>query len=70
MELWCKECTRCVAKKSGSAKKKRVALRKSVTEEPLAQIDIDFCGQKNVTSSGYRLFNQVGGGMCHEGYGG
>lgn len=54
VELWCKGCTRCAARKLGSAKKHRASLKKHVTGEPFARVGIDISGPYNTTHSGNR----------------
>ena len=54
VQLWCKGCTRCAARKMGGARKRRAALRKHVTGEPFARIGIDISGPYNVTDEGNR----------------
>ena len=54
VQLWCKGCTRCAARKMGGARKRRAALRKHVTGEPFARVGIDISGPYNVTDEGNR----------------
>ena len=50
MELWCRGCIRCEAKKA----REESALKKSVTGEHFAHDGIDILGPYNVLSSGKR----------------
>jgi len=52
VELWCKGCTRCAARKSRGAKKQRAALRKTLTGEPFGRVGIDISGPYNPTAEG------------------
>ena len=52
VEMWCRGCTKCAARKSGSAKKHRASLRKNITGEPFARIGIDISGPYNPTQDG------------------
>jgi len=52
VELWCKGCTRCAARKCRGAKTQRAALRKTVTGEPFARVGIDISGPYNPTPEG------------------
>ena len=52
VEMWCRGCTKCASRKMGGARKRRAALRKSVTGEPFARIGIDISGPYNTTADG------------------
>ena len=52
VELWCKGCTRCAARKSRGVRKQRAALRKNITGEPFTRVGIDISGPYNPTSEG------------------
>ena len=52
IQLWCRGCTKCAARKMGGARKQRASLRKHVTGEPFARVGIDISGPYNVTADG------------------
>ena len=54
VQLWCRGCARCAARKMGGARKRKAALRKHITGEPFARIGIDISGPYNVTDEGNR----------------
>jgi hypothetical protein len=52
VELWCRGCARCAARKAGGVKRQRAALKKTVTGEPFARVGIDISGPYNPTPEG------------------
>jgi transposase InsO family protein len=52
VQLWCKSCVKCAARKMGGVRKHKAALKKHVTGEPFSRIGIDLSGPYNVTSNG------------------
>ena len=50
IQLYCKRCAKCAARKSGGAKRQRASLKKNVTGEPFARIGIDISGPYNATT--------------------
>ena len=52
VQMWCRGCTRCAARKMSGARKQRAALKKHVTGEPFARVGIDISGPYNITSEG------------------
>ena len=49
VQLYCRRCAKCAARKMGGAQKKRASLKKHVTGEPFARIGIDISGPYNAT---------------------
>ena len=54
VELWCRGCTKCAARKQGGARRHRATLKKHVTGEPFARVGIDSSGPYNTTHDGNR----------------
>ena len=69
--------SRCAARKTGRAQKKRAAIRQCVTGEPFDQIGIDISGPYNLSGSGNKYvfvvsdyFRKWVELLSNEGYGG
>ena len=52
VQLWCKGCAKCAARKMGGVQKQRASLRKHVTGEPFTRVGIDISGPYNATGDG------------------
>ena len=52
VELWCRGCTKCAARKLGGTRKRRAALKKHVTGEPFTRVGIDISGPYTTTGDG------------------
>ena len=52
VDLWCKGCAKCAARKTSGVKRQKAALKKNITGEPFARVGIDISGPYNVTQDG------------------
>ena len=50
LEMCCRRCAKCAAQKLGRARKHIAALKKHVTGQPFARVEIDIAGLYNTTS--------------------